>query len=207
MHVRRAHHLFPIRPYLTLLVGNLEDMDGNVRECARQSVVELFTGPAITDAARSDLKKELEKKGVRKAIVEGVLSQIVAGGGPASSTLNEGGSENTDGGRGAGTSAPYVPPSLALMNKRPGVSGNGIPKSSSQGSIGGSSRPASRAAVLSPIPPDGAPPAGGGGSEVKPVYVRYHSLPFRTLILIYCDMTDRVEPGSGERVCFHAKAL
>ena len=125
MHIRRVHHLFPIRPYLTFLVATLEDMDGNVRDCARQSVVELFTGPAVTDAARSDLKKEMAKKNVRKAIVEGVLSQIVAGGGPASPTLNEGGSENGDGGKGAGAPAPYVPPSVALMNKRPGTGGTG----------------------------------------------------------------------------------
>lgn len=184
MHIRRAHHLFPIRPYLALLVGTLEDMDGNVRECARQSVVELFTGPAVTDAARSDLKKEMTKKNVRKGIVEGVLSQVVAGGGPASVTLNEGGSENGDGGKGGGVT-PYVPPSIALINKRPGpavVTGNGVPKSSSQGSIGASSRPASRAAILSPIPPDGAPPPGGGGSEVKPVYVRCLLPPFCGLI-------------------------
>lgn len=177
VHIRRAHHLFPIRPYLTLLVGALEDMDGNVRECARQSVVELFTGPAVTDAARSDLKKEMTKKNVRKGIVEGVLSQVVAGGGPASPTLNEGGSENGDGGRG-GSAAPYVPPSIALLNKRPGPgasTGNGISKSSSQASLAASSRPASRATILSPIPPDGAPPAGGGTTEVKPVYVRYLS--------------------------------
>ena len=172
VNIRRAHHLFPIRPYLTLLVGSLEDMDGNVRECARQSVVELFTGPAVTDAARSDLKKEMTKKGVRKTIVDGVLAQLQAGSGPATPTLSDGGSEDGEGSKGAGATTPYVPPSIALITKRPGVSGNGVPKSSSQGSIGASTRPASRAAVISPVPPDGAPPGGGGGSEVKPVYVR-----------------------------------
>ena len=172
--------MFPIRPYLPQLIGLLEDMDGNVRECARQSVVELFTGPAVTDAARSDLKKELTKKGVRKAIVDGVLSQILqaAAGSPATPTSSEGGNENGDGGRASGSG--YVPPSIALMNKRPSPvgTGNGIPKSSSQASMGASSRPASRAAALSP---DGAPPPGGGGSEVKPVYVR-SSLPHFTPI-------------------------
>lgn len=54
---------FPLRPYLPLLVELLEDSDSNVREVARQSVVELFTGPTVTDAARADLKKEMAKKG------------------------------------------------------------------------------------------------------------------------------------------------
>ena len=62
VHIRRVHHLFPLRPYLPHLVDALEDTDSTVRECARQSVVELFTGPGVTDTARADLKKEMAKK-------------------------------------------------------------------------------------------------------------------------------------------------
>ena len=62
VHIRRHHHLFPLRPYLPQLVDALEDTDSNVRDCARQSIVELFTGPGVTDAARADLKKELTKR-------------------------------------------------------------------------------------------------------------------------------------------------
>ena len=79
VHIRRTHHLFPLRPYLPHLIDALEDTDPAVRECARQSVVELFTGPGATDAARADLKKEMTKKGVRKTIVDGVLSKVLSG--------------------------------------------------------------------------------------------------------------------------------
>ncbi|KAL6299119.1 clasp N terminal-domain-containing protein [Sparassis latifolia] len=181
VHIRRAHHLFPIRPYLPALVEALEDTDGNVRECARQSVVELFTGPGVTDAARADLKREMAKKGVRKAIVDGVLAKLLVGGGGTSSpgTLSEAGSENGD----AAAGREYVPPSIALMNRRPTAgaftgssSGSGAPtRTVSQGTAREPPRPASRAAtVQSPVPIEGPSAPGGtpaGGSEVRPVYI------------------------------------
>ncbi|KAG8899341.1 suppressor of tub2 mutation [Tulasnella sp. 403] len=70
---------FPIRPYLPQLVDCLEDTDGSVREIARSSVVTLFTGPQVTDAARADLKNEMAKKGVRKAIVNDILAKLLTG--------------------------------------------------------------------------------------------------------------------------------
>jgi CLIP-associating protein 1/2 len=76
--IRRTHHLFPIRPYLSLLLDSLEDSDPSVRECAKTSVVELFTGPGVTDGARADLKKEMTKKNVRKQIAEAVIGQVAA---------------------------------------------------------------------------------------------------------------------------------
>ncbi|KAH9951783.1 clasp N terminal-domain-containing protein [Amylocystis lapponica] len=169
VHIRRVHHLFPLRPYLPALVEALEDTDGVVRECARGSVVELFTGPGVTDAARADLKKEMGKKGVRKAIVDGVLAKLLAGGhGGGSSTpgtLSEAGSENGE----------YVPPSIALMNRKPSASAaNGsagsVARMVSHGNSKEAPRPPSRAAVTSPVPTDGAGTAGGG-TDVKPVYI------------------------------------
>lgn len=121
VHVRRLQSLFPLRPYLSLLVGALEDTDGTVRECARGSIVELFTGPSVTDAARADLKRELTKKGVRKTIVDSVIQQLMSGSTSSSSftttsaTLSEAGSENGD----APLKKEYIPPSLKLANKRP----------------------------------------------------------------------------------------
>ncbi|KAI0959785.1 hypothetical protein AcW1_004513 [Taiwanofungus camphoratus] len=177
VHLRRAHHLFPIRSYLPGLIDTLEDTDGAVRECARQSIVELFTGPGVTDAARADLKKELTKKGVRKTIVDSVLSKVLsAGSGGASTpaTMSEAGSENGDAGH-----KEYVPPSIALMNRRPGTSAgpgssatvSGLPRTMSQGSVKDFARPSSRAGVTSPPPTDGASGAGSGATDVKPVYI------------------------------------
>ncbi|KAH9894282.1 clasp N terminal-domain-containing protein [Cubamyces lactineus] len=174
VHIRRAHHMFPLRPYLTILVGALEDGDGAVRECARQSVIELFTGPGVTDAARADLKKELTKKGVRKTIADGVLEKVLSGGaGPSTpGSMSEAGSENGDG---AAATKEYIPPSIALMNRRPGTAASGgagsapVSRTVSQGNVRELPRPASRAAAMTPT--SEAPSAAGGGSDVKPVYI------------------------------------
>lgn len=171
--IRRAHHLFPIRPYLPQLVATLEDTDGNVRECARQSVVELFTGPAVTDGARADLKKEMTKKGVRKNIVDSVLAKLLAGGngGTASYPASEG-SENGD----TGAKNDYVPPSLALQGRKPNAglgksSGpGGVPRNISYSSTRELPRSTSRSAMVSPSPTPG-PVASDTSTEVKAVYV------------------------------------
>ena len=145
-----------------------------MRECARQSVIELFTGPGVTDAARADLKKELTKKGVRKAIADGVLEKVLSGGaGPSTpGSMSEAGSENGDG---AAATKEYVPPSIALMNRRPGTAASGgagsapVSRTVSQGNVRELPRPASRAAAMTPT--SEAPSGAGGGSDVKPVYV------------------------------------
>lgn len=178
MHIRRAHHLFPIRVYLPQLVATLEDTDGNVRECARQSVVELFTGPGVTDAARADLKKEMTKKNVRKNIIDHVLAKLVVGGTVGGwSAVQSDGSENGDAGAGAGAAAKkeYIPPSLALQGRKPtgglgsSMGAGGMPRTVSQGNVKELSRPASRTGMVSPPPP--AAPADNAGSDVQPVYV------------------------------------
>jgi CLIP-associating protein 1/2 len=76
VNLRRANPHFPLRPFLSNLVDTLEDSDGGVRDCARASVIEMFTAPTVTDGARADLKKEMTKKGVRKGIVDSVLGQL-----------------------------------------------------------------------------------------------------------------------------------
>ncbi|KAL4241509.1 CLASP family protein [Abortiporus biennis] len=167
VNIRRIHHLFPIRAYLPHLVETLEDNDSNVREIAKQSVVELFTGPGVTDAARADLKKEMSKKNVRKSIVEFILAKVLAGGGGLNSpvALSDAGSENGD-----VPSTAYVPPSIAIANKKPPptTSSNGASKPS----LAVASRPASRAALVSPLPTDSGVIGGSvGGSDVKPVYI------------------------------------
>ncbi|THH33792.1 hypothetical protein EUX98_g406 [Antrodiella citrinella] len=164
VHIRRAHHLFPIRPYLPALVETLEDPDATVRGTAQTSVVELFTGPAVSDAARADLKKEMTKKGVRKGIVESVLAKVL-GGASTPHTGSDAGSENGD------VATVNVPPSIALMNKKPGptvvTSGQSKPLNSSRGEP---SRPASRAAALA-SPASEAPPPGSQNKDVRPVYI------------------------------------
>jgi CLIP-associating protein 1/2 len=55
----------------------VQDSDGTVRECARKSVVEIFAAVSVTDAARADLKKEMEKQGVRKNVTEEILASVI----------------------------------------------------------------------------------------------------------------------------------
>ncbi|THH11551.1 hypothetical protein EW145_g600 [Phellinidium pouzarii] len=117
VNVRRLHSMFPLKPYLPHLVDSLEDMDGTVRECARQSVVELFTGPAVTDAARADLKKEMTRKNVRKTIVDSVLQKLMtcgSGSGIISSTHSETSSDTGE----APQKKEYIPPSLKLAGRQ-----------------------------------------------------------------------------------------
>lgn len=175
MHIRRTHHLFPIRPYLSLLVECLEDTDPHVRDCARQSIIELFSGPGVTDAARADLKKELIKKGVRKTIVDGVLSKLLGGTSSGSNSQSREGSEN---GEASTSKQEYVPPSLALQGKRPRVasqSSAGIPRTASQSSTKEIPRPISRADLVSPQPSQPQTPVTES-LEIRPVYVRYLSI-------------------------------
>lgn len=163
-----------MRPYLSLLVDCLEDTDPHVRDCARHSIVELFLGPAVTDAARADLKKEMTKKGVRKTIVDGVLMKLLNGT-PAASASQSQSHEDSESGD-ATAPKEYIPPSLALQGHRPragsqsaGSKTGGHIRSGSQGSAKEISRPASRAAMTSP-PPVLSP--SNENSEVQPVFVR-----------------------------------
>ncbi|ESK97479.1 heat repeat containing protein [Moniliophthora roreri MCA 2997] len=166
VHIRRQHHMFPIRSYLPLLVGCLEDTDAHVRECARQSVVELFTGPAVTDAARADLKKEMTKRGVRKTIIEGVLSKLLGSGfDNGSNPASREGSENGD-----ARPKEYVPPSIALQQRKASATSvTSMPRTTSYGSVKEVPRPLSRAAAATPPP---APsPTTESSSDVSPVYI------------------------------------
>ncbi|KAG6886066.1 hypothetical protein C0993_004056 [Termitomyces sp. T159_Od127] len=168
VHIRRAHHQFPIRPYLSLLVDCLEDTDAHVRDCARQSVIELFTGPGVTDGARADLKKELAKKGVRKTIVEGVLSKLL--GASTNSNTHHEGSESGD----ASNTKPkeYIPPSLMLQGRRPTTgSQTGIARTVSQGNMKDIPRPSSRAATSPPLTgPTVLQTPTNESADIQPVY-------------------------------------
>ncbi|KAG6880057.1 hypothetical protein C0992_006869 [Termitomyces sp. T32_za158] len=169
VHIRRAHHQFPIRPYLSLLVDCLEDTDAHVRDCARQSVIELFTGPGVTDGARADLKKELTKKGVRKTIVEGVLSKLLG----ASANSNTHYHEGSEGGDASNMKPKeYIPPSLMLQGQRPTARGQtGVTRAVSQGSMKDIPRPSSRAATSPPLIGPTVPQTPTNESaDIQPVY-------------------------------------
>lgn len=171
--IRRAHHLFPIRPYLPLFVAALEDSDSTVRETAKTSVVILFTSPGASDAARADLKRELAKKGVRKTIVDAVLTKVL-GSDNASTTAGEGTKAPGASQPQVATKKEYIPPSLALQAQKsmggsdvPAPGPSTVPRTASHGNVKESSRPNSRAAVNTPIPSGGDTTA-----NVQAVYVR-----------------------------------
>lgn len=76
-HLRRTYPQYPLRPFVPVLVQSLQDSDGTVRECARRSIVEIFSGSNVTDAARADLKREMEKQNIRKTMQDDILADVI----------------------------------------------------------------------------------------------------------------------------------
>lgn len=124
-----------------------------MRDTARQSVIELFTGANVTDTARADLKKEMARKNVRKTIVDSVLLKLMSGHaatgsiGAASAMTSPAASEAGDAPR-----KEYIPPSSKLQAKRPtqssmSTTSRTMSQSTSASNVAdSSSRPASRMA-------------------------------------------------------------
>ncbi|KAI9780183.1 MAG: suppressor of tub2 mutation [Candelina submexicana] len=67
-------HGLQFRGFVPRLMDCLEDSDGNVRETAKETVVELFRNSP--DHAKSDLKKQLHQRNVRKTIASYILVQL-----------------------------------------------------------------------------------------------------------------------------------
>ncbi|KAG2013897.1 hypothetical protein CC2G_010761 [Coprinopsis cinerea AmutBmut pab1-1] len=169
VNIRRGHPQFPIRPYLTLLVDCLEDTDAHVRDCARTSVVELFSGPSVTDAARADLKKEMSKKNVRKAIVEDVLAKLLA----AATASAPGSANGSEQGEGGSKAKEYIPPSLRIAGAKARAPSqtNTLSRATSVMNLKEVPRPASRgAAVVSPPPLPTSNPVSDN-PDVQTVYI------------------------------------
>ncbi|PWN25778.1 hypothetical protein BDZ90DRAFT_281172 [Jaminaea rosea] len=68
---------FPIKPFLPTLVDLLGDADSACREASRATLVALFLSASA--AAKADLKREMEAKGVRKPLAEGILRDVIGG--------------------------------------------------------------------------------------------------------------------------------
>ncbi|KJE04556.1 protein STU1 [Cryptococcus gattii NT-10] len=68
-----------LKSWLGILVDLLEDGDGNVRDQARETVVELLSPPSTPSAARSDFKRLLVARNVRKTIADDIITRILSG--------------------------------------------------------------------------------------------------------------------------------
>ncbi|KAE8269225.1 hypothetical protein A4X09_0g3129 [Tilletia walkeri] len=68
---------FPVRLLLPSLVTLLSDADPSVREGSRAALVALFINAA--PGAKAGLKKELERQDVRKALMDGIVKEVLAG--------------------------------------------------------------------------------------------------------------------------------
>ncbi|THW88159.1 hypothetical protein D6D15_06167 [Aureobasidium pullulans] len=64
----------PFKSFVPLMVANLEDHDGAVRDSAKSALVDLFRH--APDRAKADLKKQLNLHGVRTGIASQILTQI-----------------------------------------------------------------------------------------------------------------------------------
>lgn len=138
------------------------------------AVIELFTGSNVTDAARADLKKEMTKKNVRKAIVDTVLSKLMTS--SRSTRANTPQSETSDGPE--PIRKDYIPPSLMLQSKRPPVTAAAsesnvtvpVSRSVSYSNAKDASRPASRAAMV--VSPTLSHPSSDSSAPlVEPAFV------------------------------------
>jgi CLIP-associating protein 1/2 len=77
--LRRAIPTFPLRPFLSPLVQILSDSDATVRDCSRKSIISIFSAPGVAEAAKADLKREMEKQLVRKPVVAEILAGVIGG--------------------------------------------------------------------------------------------------------------------------------
>jgi CLIP-associating protein 1/2 len=69
----------PLKPWLASLVNVLEDSDGAVRDQARETVVALLSPPSTPPAARTEFKKLMLARNVRKSIADGILARVLGG--------------------------------------------------------------------------------------------------------------------------------
>ncbi|GAK66531.1 uncharacterized protein PAN0_013c4753 [Moesziomyces antarcticus] len=74
--LRQNCEKYPVRPLVPITVELLSDADATVREGARSTLIALFSNAA--PAAKADLKKELEKRAVRKQTADAILREVLA---------------------------------------------------------------------------------------------------------------------------------
>jgi CLIP-associating protein 1/2 len=72
--LRREAPRLHLRPFMSTLVDNLADADAGVRESARSAIVTLFA--SASPIAKTELKKELDRKAVRRATQDSIIAQI-----------------------------------------------------------------------------------------------------------------------------------
>ena len=180
VHLRRAHPSFPIRPYLPQLVEGLEDSDGTVRDCARNSVIEIFTAPGVTDAARADLKKEMTKKNVRKTIVEAVIGKLMTAG----SNTDVGSPPSTTATNDSDFTKPPMLPTLSTASSSSSVTARAVAGASSAAT---------------------EPPASQALSDVPTVFVSDSAFRCHQETHVFALGGISTRPRAG--VCKHAPAL
>ena len=72
----------PFKSYTQAIVARLEDSDGNVREIAKNTLIDLFSN--APERAKTDLKKQMKAFAVRHSIESQVLAQIGSSSGSSS---------------------------------------------------------------------------------------------------------------------------
>nr|XP_019007659.1 uncharacterized protein I206_07674 [Kwoniella pini CBS 10737]OCF46440.1 hypothetical protein I206_07674 [Kwoniella pini CBS 10737] len=68
-----------LKGWLGILVDLLEDSDGNVRDQAKETVVALLSPSSTPAAARSEMKKLLLARNVRKTISNDIIARVIGG--------------------------------------------------------------------------------------------------------------------------------
>ncbi|KAI5809364.1 clasp N terminal-domain-containing protein [Pyronema omphalodes] len=93
--IHKSYPNFSFKSYTPYLMSILEDSSEHVRDTAKEVVVELFSN--APDHAKSDLKRELQKRGVRKGIATYIVQRLGIPGGEAEpATMSEDGRGHLD---------------------------------------------------------------------------------------------------------------
>ncbi|CAO1638601.1 unnamed protein product [Sympodiomycopsis kandeliae] len=81
-HLRSYNAKFPIKLFLAPLVDLLADADPFCREASKATLISLFV--KASPGAKSDLKKELDRKNVRKPLADLILKEVLGSAPPQS---------------------------------------------------------------------------------------------------------------------------
>ncbi|GAA5983211.1 hypothetical protein JCM10908_000198 [Rhodotorula pacifica] len=174
-----AHPLPPLRPFTPLLLPLLGDADPSVRSVALESTIRIFADSTrVSDAARADLKKEMQRLEVSHKVQEQVLGQVF--GREAQTLEQERSASPTASGSSAGSRTRSVnglggSSSLLATTSASGASkvGRSPPVSTTSRLSASDSAPvpapvaSTSSSALAPTPP----PSSSSSTDIPPVYI------------------------------------
>ncbi|GAA5925902.1 CLASP family protein [Sporobolomyces koalae] len=153
-----AYPIPPLKPFTPLLLPLLSDSDATVRATALSTTIAIFSSPAVSPAAKTDLKKLMSKLDVTKKVQDQILASVLAGHEQSTSRASSS----------AGDAAPVVPSGPATRTRTRAQAAAGSSTASSATSTPASSK------LVTPLPSAAFPtdPATvHTAATIEPVYL------------------------------------